>query len=77
MIKKLLLPLLPLVSLFHVLQVTAQSPLAKSWDHRYGGDKTHFISAVIQTRDGGYLLDGTSYSGISGDKSDSVLGWSG
>jgi PKD repeat protein len=57
--------------------VSAQFPLAKSWDHRSGGDKNDFISCVIQTRDGGFLLGGTSYSGISGDKSDSLWGGAG
>jgi len=77
MIKNLQIHLLLIVSFFQATQVYAQFPLAKSWDHRYGGDKIDFISCVIQTRDGGYLLGGTSYSGISGDKSDSLWGGAG
>jgi Secretion system C-terminal sorting domain len=41
----------------------------KQWDKSFGGDSTDYLSSLIQTADGGYLIGGYSYSGISGDKS--------
>ncbi len=40
----------------------------KEWDARFGGDGLDRANSVIQTTDGGYLLGGTSASGISGQK---------
>lgn len=42
----------------------------KQWDLAYGGDSGDGLNSVWQTRDGGYLLGGTSYSGLSGDKTE-------
>jgi PKD repeat protein len=47
----------------------SQSPLAKQWDYRFGGDVFEYLNAFQQTTDGGYILGGYSSSGISGDKS--------
>ncbi len=41
----------------------------KAWDKRYGGSTEDFLTAAIQTQDGGYILAGTSNSPKSGDKS--------
>ncbi len=46
----------------------AQSPLAKQWDARFGGDGDDWLRSFQQTSDGGFILGGYSYSGISGDK---------
>ena len=43
---------------------------SKQWDLAYGGDSGDALHSVRQTRDGGYLLGGTSYSGLSGDKTE-------
>jgi hypothetical protein len=45
------------------------------WDKRFGGIDFEFPPFDIQqTSDGGFILGGTSYSGISGDKSQSGFG---
>lgn len=40
----------------------------RQWDKDFGGDTTDILSSIIQTTDGGYLIGGSSYSGISGNK---------
>jgi hypothetical protein len=39
------------------------------WGNSFGGTDLDLLSSVRQTRDGGYILGGSSWSGISGDKS--------
>ncbi len=46
----------------------------KEWSKTLGGDKYDFLSAMVATLDGGYLLGGYSLSGISGDKSEESRG---
>lgn len=46
----------------------------KEWDKTYGGLLADYLSDVIQTQDGGYLLGGSSGSGIGGDKSEEFRG---
>ncbi|PSR55169.1 hypothetical protein AHMF7605_17470 [Adhaeribacter arboris] len=46
----------------------------KLWDKRYGGSGDDFLTNLIQTQDGGYLLGGSSLSGVSGDKSQASRG---
>lgn len=48
----------------------------KQWDRAFGGSNTDYLHAIKQTPDGGYLLGGTSWSGISGDKSQASQGLS-
>jgi hypothetical protein len=36
----------------------------KEWDKTFSGNKQHNLNAIIQTADGGYLLGGSSNSGI-------------
>ncbi|RDC64872.1 T9SS type A sorting domain-containing protein [Adhaeribacter pallidiroseus] len=43
---------------------------ATVWDKTLGGTSTDNFSDLQQTQDGGYILGGTSYSGISGDKTE-------
>ncbi|QHL86616.1 T9SS type A sorting domain-containing protein [Nibribacter ruber] len=40
----------------------------KQWDKTYGGTENDELEIVRHTSDGGYILAGNSYSGISGDK---------
>ncbi|MEP7318559.1 MAG: T9SS type A sorting domain-containing protein [Panacibacter sp.] len=40
------------------------------WDKTIGGNDDDFLSTIRQTSDGGYILGGSSYSGISGEKSE-------
>jgi hypothetical protein len=57
-------------------QSFAQTP-AKQWDYRFGGTGQDFLRSIQQTSDGGYILGGYSYSGISGDKTENThaSGW--
>jgi hypothetical protein len=46
----------------------------KVWDKTFGGSATDELGSLQQTTDGGYIIGGTSESGISGDKSQSYYG---
>ncbi|QRR02471.1 T9SS type A sorting domain-containing protein [Dyadobacter sandarakinus] len=46
----------------------------KQWDKTIGGNGSDWLNSVEQTADGGYILGGTSSSGISGDKSEGKRG---
>ncbi|QNF31654.1 T9SS type A sorting domain-containing protein [Adhaeribacter swui] len=46
----------------------------KLWDKRFGGSGNDYLNLVIQTQDKGYLLAGSSFSGIGGDKSQDSRG---
>jgi hypothetical protein len=41
----------------------------KEWDKTYGGENQENLFSIIQTHDGGYLLAGSSKSGVGGNKS--------
>lgn len=41
----------------------------KQWDQTYGGTDHDALRSVARTADGGYLLGGTSWSGLSGNRS--------
>ncbi|MBK0401510.1 gliding motility-associated C-terminal domain-containing protein [Adhaeribacter sp. BT258] len=47
----------------------------KIWDKTFGGSNSDIFQSLQQTLDGGYILGGESYSGISGDKSQSSRGF--
>ena len=44
------------------------------WQRAYGGSAGDFLTAMVETNDGGYLLGGSSSSGISGIKTEINLG---
>lgn len=44
------------------------------WQGRYGGDQEDRLWVSTQTRDGGYLLGGSSYTSANGDKSEASRG---
>ncbi|PSR53957.1 hypothetical protein AHMF7605_10720 [Adhaeribacter arboris] len=46
----------------------------KLWDKRYGGTNADYLTAMLVTPDGGYLLGGYSRSGRTRDKSESGFG---
>jgi hypothetical protein len=47
----------------------------KLWDRSYGGNADEELTDVCRTPDGGYLLAGTSTSGVSGDKTQPYHGF--
>ena len=48
-----------------------QRPSVELWDKRFGGAGEDGESVFQQTRDGGYIIGGTSNSGVDGDKTQS------
>ncbi|MEO8086380.1 MAG: T9SS type A sorting domain-containing protein [Bacteroidota bacterium] len=62
---------------FGGLGAFAQNPLVKQWDYRFGGTDHDWTTCFQQTKDGGYILGGYSYSGIGGDKTDTLRGGAG
>lgn len=46
----------------------------KQWDATFGGTEFDRVTDVQQTRDGGFLVGGTSFSGASGNKSSGSFG---
>ncbi len=54
--------------------VKVNSNGAKVWDKTIGGLDEDYFSSLIQTANGGYVLGGNSFSGISGDKSEANKG---
>ncbi|NHZ86117.1 MAG: T9SS C-terminal target domain-containing protein, partial [Planctomycetia bacterium] len=47
----------------------AQAPTIE-WQNTIGGSSADYLHAIHQTTDGGFILGGTSGSGISGDKTE-------
>jgi methionine-rich copper-binding protein CopC len=50
---------------------------AKQWDKRFGGSGDDYLTSVLQSSDGNYLLSGYSASPASGDKGFNLVGTSG
>jgi subtilisin family serine protease len=50
---------------------------AIEWQNTIGGSSYDYLQSIQQTVDGGYILGGCSYSGISGDKTEANQGGSG
>ena len=46
----------------------------KQWDRRFGGTNNEQLYSISLSHDGGYLLGGYSWSGVSGDKSQANWG---
>ena len=57
-----------------IVNSTAQNPLVKMWDYRYGGTGYDYFTCLTQTTDGCLLLGGFSSSPISGDKTQDTIG---
>lgn len=57
---------------FWVVKLDAQGN--KQWDQAYGGTDSDLFYSLQQTRDGGYILGGKSYSGQSGDRTEPSRG---
>ncbi len=54
--------------LFDYWVIKTDSNGIKVWDKAFGGLHQDFFQFVSSTKDGGFVLGGSSYSGISGDK---------
>jgi hypothetical protein len=46
----------------------------KLWDKTYGGDNQDLLYSISKTNDGGYILGSWTWSGISGEKTESLRG---
>lgn len=57
---------------YWITKTTTQG--VKLWDKRFGGGEMEYMSRVLSTPDGGYLLCGFSNSGIGYDKSEASRG---
>ncbi len=44
------------------------------WQNTIGGNKNDYLASLEQTKDGGYILGGSSESNISGDKTENNMG---
>ncbi len=56
------------------LLVSAQQKPTVGWDRSFGGDFDDRLSSMQPTADGGYILGGTTSSGLSGDKTQYTRG---
>ena len=56
---------------YWIIKTDAQG--VKQWEKDFGGTSNDVLYSLQQTLDGGYILGGTSYSGISGNKT--VANW--
>ncbi|QHT69502.1 PKD domain-containing protein [Rhodocytophaga rosea] len=54
--------------------VKISSTGVKQWDKRFGGSGHENLNEAIQTSDGGYLLGGSTLSGVGGDKTEGTRG---
>ncbi len=57
---------------FWVVKINAAG--TKQWDKRFGGVADDILNAIVTTTDGGYLLGGSSFSGVGGDKTQASWG---
>lgn len=46
----------------------------KEWDKRFGGNSLELLGGIASTANGGYVISGSSFSGISGDKTQASQG---
>ncbi len=60
--------LILLLQIILALSLYSQHFVSRKWDARFGGIESDQLYAIKQTRDGGYILGGTSYSGVGGNK---------
>jgi hypothetical protein len=57
---------------YWVLKLSAAGAI--EWQNAIGGANADYLQSIQQTTDGGYILGGYSYSGISGDKTEASQG---
>ena len=59
---------------YHILKLDQQGN--KLWDKYFGGTRHDYLMSSIATKEGGFMLTGTSFSNQSGDKKEYNLGGS-
>ncbi|MCJ7934084.1 MAG: T9SS type A sorting domain-containing protein [Chryseobacterium sp.] len=59
---------------FHVVKLNQQGE--EAWEKYFSGYNHDYLSAIVSTQDGGFLLGGTSYSGKGLDKKEDSKGGS-
>ena len=64
----------PLVGASDFWVVKLDAAGTKQWDRTFGGLSSDYLYQIRQTPDGGYLLGGSSFSGVGGDKSQPQVG---
>ena len=63
--------------LLHIIfthSIYSQHAVVKSWDARFGGTTGDYLYGIGQTSNGGFILGGYTLSGISGNKSQALIG---
>jgi len=55
-------------------ELSGQELFVKKWDKRFGGNEREGFLSLIKTAEKGFLLGGTSKSGVSGDKTEASRG---
>ena len=63
-----------IMALAGMLNIRGQSPAGIQWERNFGGTDTDFANVVKPTSDGGYIVGGYSYSGVSGNKTSASYG---
>lgn len=61
-------------SLYKYWIIKTDSAGNKLWEKYYGGSGSDGLEVVTQTKDGGYLIGGSSNSSASGDKTENCIG---
>ncbi len=59
---------------YHILKLNQQGE--KVWEKYFGGSRHDYLGVVTSTHEGGFLLAGTSYSSMGGDKKEKSFGGS-
>ncbi|WP_138485270.1 hypothetical protein [Dyadobacter bucti] len=59
---------------YWIIKVDAQG--RRIWDKTIGGDESEYLGNIIAISDGGYLVNGNSYSKVSIDKTEDIEGTS-
>ncbi len=57
---------------YWILKLDATGTLV--WQNTIGGSSDDYLASIIQSDEGGYIVGGKSNSGISGDKTEAVIG---
>ena len=57
---------------FRLLKLSQEGNIL--WDKHFGGSRHDYLVSTTTTQEGGFLLAGTSFSNLSGDKRDNNVG---